>query len=366
MQGPWGRSTGFLVLLVTASCGGRVGDGDATPTPTTSPTSTAFPLPTVPASDGGVAARAIPCTSGKLGSFSGEVPLHIAVSAETGAVVATSKDGAGLVHVRLLRDAKNGLEEIAAVKGGSGAVAASATHVAFADDTKTTVVALSGGTKRAFDTGAATFLGFRDKDLVVVTGAKVVRHPLDGSTAQPVCLGSTCTIAGIAAFDARAGTMAIIDTEGALYTGTDVGLRKVATGARAPLAVGAGFVAFVTGAAKDRRLAMFRPLEEETELFPLPARATPACGPTDVDVVGLASDGARLAFATKESYPCAESPESFAFASRAVRPYEANELTSAKGATAVASAATCVYALVEQAEGARTTTHVVAVEHVAR
>lgn len=354
-----GEKAAFFALVLAAGCGGKVGDGGS-PGPAQGPT-TSDPSPNVPASDGGTAFAKVPCASGTLATFPGESALRIAIAGETGAIVTTSKDGAGRVRVRVLRDAKKGLEDLATTEG-SGAVAVSPTHVAWADGATTVVTGIDGTNRRVLASGAATFLGFRDKDVVVAGASTVVRFPLDGSAALPICLGSTCTVGAIVSFDARAGTIAIVDQEGALYMGAEVGLRRVATFARGPVAVGAGFVAFTSGSGAERRLALYRPLEDETELFSLPAASGPSCAASEVDVLGLASDGARLAFATKESYPCGSGPAHLAFASRATRPQDGKELSTARGTRAVAATETCVYTLVERTSGDHTDTDVVAVE----
>ncbi len=354
-------------------CGGKVGDGTPPSPTTTTPTSLPFTEPPSRPSGGG-SARRVTCKPGEatLGTFPNERALRVVVSLETGVVATSTRDASGSVRVRVLRDPAKGLEDLGTFPKSSGALAASPTHVAFANDTAAVTVSVADGSKKSLaqGDGSPAFLGLRESEVVAVRGAKVSRHPFDGGPASQVCLGSTCTVAGVASFDSRAGTMALVDTEGALYTGTDVGLRKVATGAKGSIAVGAGFVSFVmsaSGAPEKPSLAIFRPLEEDVELFALPTSNGLGCGPSAVEVLALASDGARLAFATKESYPCAESPQALAFASRASRLDAAAELPGAKNAVTVATDDTCVYALVERAQGGNTlATMLVSIENRAR
>jgi hypothetical protein len=363
-------STGIVVLLV--ACGGKTGNGDVPPTPATTTTSPSIEPPPLLRDGGASPTRRVSCKSGTttLGTFSNERALHVVVSIEAGVVLASTRDAAGSVRVRILRDATKGLEDLATSAKSSGALAASATHVAFADDTGATAIAIADGSKKtlAQGDGSPRFLGLREKELATVRGATLTRHPLDGSQASQVCIGGTCTVAGVSAFDAHSGTMALVDTEGALYTGTDVGLRRVASDAKGPVAVGAGFVAFVvaTPGAAMPSLGLFRPLEEDVELFPLPASKGTTCALNGVETRQIASDGARLAFATKESYPCAESAQALAFASRASRPDAATELSGAKGAVDVAADDTCIYALVERPQGNAIVTQLVSIDSRAR
>ena len=95
-------------------------------------------------------------------------------------------------------------------------------------------------------------------------------------------------------------------------------------------------------------------------------RDSTTCGPNVVETRQIASDGARLAFATKESYPCGESAQALAFASRASRPDAATELPGAKGAVDVAADDTCIYALVERPQGNAIVTQLVSIESRAR
>lgn len=378
-----GRSTGafstgffFFVTCFVAACGGRVGDGEGSAAPPSPlPSTTATSVPPSP-SDGGAPSRRVTCKPGEttLGTFAGERPIAIVVSVDTGALLASTRTASGAARFRVLRDATKGLEELATLDKASGALAASSTHLAFAADSGAMVLALQGAGQGAAQPlataeGSPTFIGLRDKELVAVHGAKVSRHPLSGGAASQVCLGSTCTVPGIVAFAARGSSMALVDTERALYTGTDVGLRKVAGSAKGPLAMGAAFVAFVVenpNAPSTPSLGLFRPLEEDVELFPLPATKGKGCAPSAVEARSLASDGARLAFATKESYPCGDSDQAVAFASRASQPQAGTELPGAKGAVAIASDETCIYALVERTQGGSFDTQLVSIESRAR
>lgn len=350
-RGGFGASFGATVVLLAcvSACGGKVGDGGSTPSPST--TSTTPPPP--PGTDGGVAPRQVACKGGSssLAKFPGERAAHVAVALDTGVVVLSSRDAADKVHVRALRDAAKGLEELSVHSGAATSVAASGRRIAFADDKGVVVVSVTDGARVTIPVAAPVrFLGLRDTDAFVVTDAGLTRYPLTGTAGGPeqaVCIGPTCSIPGVAGFDVRGATLAVVSTDGALYVGTDVGLRRAAIAAPGPVAVGSGFVAFVSPNAASPKLpslGVFRPLDEEVELFPLPVTKS-ACAPNQVDVLGLASDGARLAFNTKESYPCAESPQNVAFASRASRPEAGLVVAGATGAAALAIDDVCAYAL---------------------
>lgn len=347
----------FLVLLLASAgaCGGKVGAEGPAPSPITTATGTATTPP--PGSDAGVSPRQVVCKSGSasLAKFAGERAGHVAVALDTGVVVFSSQDATDKVHVRALRDAAKGPEELSVHSGGATAVAASGRRIAYADDKGVVVVSVPDGARITIPVAAPVrFLGLRDTDAFVVTDAGLARYPLTAGGAagpeQAVCIGPTCGVAGIAGFDVRGAALAVVSTDGALYVGTDVGLRRAGVAVPGPVAVGSGFIAFIAPNAGPKlpSLGLFRPLDEEVELFALPVTKG-ACGPgvdvAQVDVLGLASDGARLAFNTKESYACAEAPASAAFTSKAARPDLGALVAGASGAVAVALDDVCVYAL---------------------
>ncbi len=345
-----GFRASVVLLACLGACGGKVGDGGTTPSPSATATT---PPPPPPGGDGGVAPRQITCKGGStsLAKFPGERAAHVAVALDTGVVVLSSRDPADKVHVRALRDAAKGLEELSVHSGPATSVAASGRRIAYADDKGVVVVNVADGARVTIPVAAPVrFLGLRDTDAFVVTDAGLARYPLTGAAGGPeqaICIGPTCTVAGVAGFDVRGATLAVVSTEGALYVGTDQGLRRAALAVPGPVAVGSGFVAFVSpnsAAPKLPSLGVFRPLDEEVELFPLPATKS-ACAPDQIDVLGLASDGARLAFNTKESSPCAESPQNVAFASRASRLEAGILVAGASGAAALAIDDVCAYAL---------------------
>lgn len=347
----WGVGASVVLLASASACGGKVGEEGPAPTPTPTPTTTAStPPPPPPVVDGGVGPRQVACKGGSssLARLPGERAAHVAVALDTGVLVLSSRDASDKVHVRALRDPVKGLEELSVHAGAATAVAASGRRIAYADDKGVVVVSVADGARVTLPIAAPVrFLGLRDTDAFVVTDAGLARYPLAGGAEQAICIGPTCKVPGIAGFDVRGATLAVVGTDGALYVGTDVGLRRAAGAVPGPVAVGSGFVAFVSAnpaSPKLPSLGIFRPLDEEVELYPLPVTKG-ACAPNQVEMLGLASDGARLAFNTKESYPCAEAPQNVAFASRASRPEAGIVLVGAAGAAALAVDDLCAYAL---------------------